>query len=506
MNKPYLFSIWWIKRDLRLSDNQALHTALEQSQYVLPLFAFEPSIITAPDYSRFHRYAVATALKELGQTTRKIGGEIWVDTGEIEEILSDINSLQKIDAVFSHEETGSGFTFARDKRLQGWLETKGIPWHEIPTNGVIRRLPNRDARTKIWHQRIHNTIIAAPSRLPLPTNLYSECTKRWERFVSSDQSEAMRKTAQVVSEGAGHRRLSAFLSHKGIGYSGGISSPNTAFKSGSRLSPHLAWGTLSLRQVVQATERRLSELRNENTEDARRWRRSLNAFSSRLHWHDHFIQRLESEPNMEYSCLNSAFESLPYKENIERLQRWLSGHTGVPFVDACMRCLNTTGFLNFRMRAMVVSYACHVLHLSWKDIMYPLAQLFLDYEPGIHISQLQMQAGVVGINTVRVYNPDKQMLEHDPKLTFIRQWIPELSTHSDHTIFNYLESPLSNYSAPLVNYKEASTEMKQALYSLKRSAAGKTEAKRVLDKHGSRKQPRRKIKKDSRQGSLFSDD
>jgi len=138
--------------------------------------------------------------------------------------------------------------------------------------------------------------------------------------------------------------------------------------------------------------------------------------------------------------------------------------------------------------------------------MYPLAQLFLDYEPGIHISQLQMQAGVVGINTVRVYNPDKQMLEHDPKLIFIRQWIPELSTHSDHAIFNYLESPLSNYSAPLVNYKEASTEMKQALYSLKRSAAGKTEAKRVLDKHGSRKQPRRKIKKDSRQGSLFSDD
>lgn len=506
MDKRHFFSIWWIKRDLRLSDNLALHTALKQSQYVLPMYAFEPSITTAPDYSHFHRYAVSTALTELRQNACKIEGDVWITTGEMEEALSHIDSLQKIDAIFSHEETGSSFTFSRDIRLQRWLKARGILWHEIPTNGVIRRLHDRDARTKLWHQRINESVIEAPSRIPLPARLYPECAIRWEGFIKSDRHEAMRKTAQTVSEGAAHRRLSAFLSHKGIAYSGGISSPNTAFKSGSRLSPHLAWGTLSLRQVVHAKELRLSELRNQRTDEARRWRRSLNAFSSRLHWHDHFIQRLESEPSMERACLNPVFENLPYKNDSERLQRWLSGHTGVPLVDACMRCLNTTGFLNFRMRAMVVSYACHVLHLSWKDIMYPLAQLFLDYEPGIHISQLQMQAGVVGINTVRVYNPDKQMLEHDPKLTFVRQWLPELNNHSDQEIHKYLESPLSNYPAPIADYKKASTEMKQALYSLKRSAAGKTEAKRVLDKHGSRKQPRRKIKKDSRQGSLFSKD
>jgi len=89
-------------------------------------------------------------------------------------------------------------------------------------------------------------------------------------------------------------------------------------------------------------------------------------------------------------------------------------------IDACMRCLNATGFMNFRMRSMLVSFACYGLHLDWRLIHPHLARVFLDYEPGIHLSQLQMQAGVVGINTIRVYSPHKQIIDQDPECVFIK--------------------------------------------------------------------------------------
>jgi deoxyribodipyrimidine photo-lyase len=298
------------------------------------------------------------------------------------------------------------------------------------------------------------------------------------------------KHVQPVSETDAHITLQNFLYDRGIGYRGGISSPLSAFTVGSRLSVHLAWGTITGRTVYQKTHERMAELkalRLDGDPIAGKFGASLRSFSSRLHWRDHFIQRLESEPEMELRSLNPAYEQLEYDNNPDFLEAWKQGQTGYPMVDACIRCLKTTGFINFRMRAMLTSFACHLLHLDWKLIDKHMAQLYTDYEPGIHLSQLQMQAGVVGINTVRIYSPTKQIIDQDPDTVFIKKWIPELRAFSPKEIIDHREKALGNYPGQLVEWKAASSVMRKRIYAIRRTKNYKEIASQVYDKHGSRR-------------------
>ena len=101
--------------------------------------------------------------------------------------------------------------------------------------------------------------------------------------------------------------------------------------------------------------------------------------------------------------------------NLSFFEKWKAGQTGFPLVDACMRSLVKTGWLNFRMRALLISFASYHLWLHWRETSLWLAQQFSDYEPGIHYSQVQMQSGTTGINAIRIYNPIKQSRDNDPK-------------------------------------------------------------------------------------------
>ena len=455
-------------------------------------------------------YAWHQALGNLRERLRAIKSDIYIECGTVEDILSSLYEQTLFDAIYSHEETGNDWTYQRDKSLAHWCHTKQISWIEFPQTGVIRRMQDRDVRQTVVKQRlIDPPVLPAPDCVSIPNDIRMVCENQAIPdhtcfYDPSSVSLVQFDQLQTVTETQARADLRSFLYERGEGYSGGISSPNTAFERGSRLSVHLAWGTISLRTIFKATARAQQHHRDQNHSSAKQWGKSLRAFTSRLHWHDHFIQRLESVPATEFIAINPAYANLQYIDDPFKLRAWFYGQTGFPLIDACMRCLQAIGFINFRMRAMVVSFAIYALHLSWRTIHPSLARIFLDYEPGIHLSQLQMQAGVVGINTIRVYNPTKQILDQDPNCQFIQKWIAELADFSVEDIINHDSEPLGDYPAPIVDFQMASKAMKDQVFSIRKSTEGKEASETVLKAHGSRKKTkRRQVRKVEPQTNLF---
>ena len=501
-------ALYWMKRDLRLYDNIALNQALLKFENVIPIFIIERSFLTAPDTSPLHTYAICTALTDLKKRYEERSGQLAIVKGEVIEILEKINTIVPFDAIYAHEEIGTDRTYERDIAVRRWTKYHQIAFNEYPQTGVFRNFYNRDDRHKLWKKFTHQDLLEIPNNLHsctipkklnplLCNNLKEDLTipKELPYFTNLDYSQV-----QNVSESGAESDLQSFLYERGLGYRGGISSPLTAFHVGSRTSVHMAWGTLTGRTIYQRTEKRMNELlelKEQGDPTAGKWRMSLRSFMSRLHWRDHFIQRLETDPQMEFQALNVAYENLQYENDPIHYQAWLTGTTGFPMIDACVRCLHQTGFLNFRMRALLTSFACHTLHLSWKLINYPMATLYTDYEPGIHISQLQMQASVVGINTVRIYSPTKQIMDQDPDAIFIKRFVPELRPFTAEEIKNHTNEKLGTYPPQIVDWKNASSEMRSRIYAVRKQEGYREIAAKVYEKHGSRRSSGKKKKQNA---------
>ena len=259
------------------------------------------------------------------------------------------------------------------------------------------------------------------------------------------------------------------------GYSIKMSSPVEAEHSCSRLSPHISFGTISLRTIFQEVQK---------STNSSLFRKDLYSFKKRLHWHCHFIQKLETEPELEFKSMHPMCDSLREEENDELIEKWIAGETGFPFLDACMVFLKEKGWINFRMRAMIMSFASYNLWQPWQKTSPRLAELFVDYEPGIHICQVQMQSGVTGINLPRIYSVLKQSSDQDPSAMWIKGQINSLKNIEPKNIH---EAELNEiYHEKIVDLKASAKKARETIWSVRKGSDFKKIAKDVYLKHGSR--------------------
>ncbi|MFZ9283052.1 MAG: FAD-binding domain-containing protein [Prochlorococcaceae cyanobacterium] len=481
----------WFKRDLRIADHAPLAQAAERGP-VLPLYVIEPELWQQPDASARQWQFCREGLIALRQTLAALGQPLVVRAGSIESVLERAHRHWRLGALWSHQETGNAWTYARDKRVAAWARHAGIPWHESPQFGVIRPLADRNGWARRWDERMSEPLLQAPPRLePLDGVDPGDIPERVPTLMAEPPGLNLQRgglsEAQTV--------LASFLQQRSRRYHSGLSSPLTADQSCSRLSPHLSWGTISMREVVQRTRSRREQLQGSNT--AGRWPLALKRFEERLHWHCHFIQKLEDQPSLEFSELHPLTAGLREASDA-RLGAWCTGTTGLPFVDACMRSLIATGWLNFRMRAMLMSVASYQLWLPWRQSGLHLARLFVDYEPGIHWSQVQMQSGTTGINTIRIYNPIKQALDHDPEGVFVRRWLPELASvpavylHQPWTMDAATQQASGcivgrDYPLPIVDWQQAAAQARDRLWALRQERGFAETADVIQQRHGSRR-------------------
>jgi len=474
-------NILWFKKDLRIQDNEALFEASKNFK-LLPIYIIENDLWSQNSYSDRQWQFCKESLIDLNQDLKTLGQQLIIRTGDVIETFEEISKSFKIMGIYSHQETGDYYTYKRDQKIRNWAIKHNIPWKEYLQFAVFRGKTNRDYWANNWKKHLEKKI--PQIKIKLNTVNFRLGNIPNDDFFKFKEDKCLGRLKGGRKEGL--LRLEIFLKKDIYLYRKNISNPDKSKDNCSRLSPYITWGCLSIREIYKKVN----------------FKNDINSkmFKSRLAWHCHFIQKLESEPELEFKEFHSFFNNLRRK-NDRFLKLWSEGNTGYPFLDACMRSLNHNGWLNFRMRAMLMSFASYNLWIPWQESGEILAKKFVDYEPGIHWCQCQMQSGTTSINTNRIYNPVKQGKDHDPEGEFIRKWLPELKNVPNHfihepwLIVNYEEYKnlnKINYNNPIVDIKETSRSARERLYKITQIEGYWDISKNVYKKHGSRKSNLRK--------------
>lgn len=414
-------NIFWFRRDLRLDDNTGLYQALKAGLPVLPIFIFDTEILDKLENKHDSRVEfIHNALTEIDTELKKCDSALFTIAGKPADVWKKLTDEYDINEVFTNHDY-EPYAAKRDAEVQELLGSKGIKLRTFKDQVIFEK----------------NEVIKPDGK---PYSIYTPYSKTWRaKFNTSDIEEFPVRDLQSNF----YKIKCAILSLDEIGFQkSGISFPSKkvrediiksyestrdipSIEGTSRLSVHLRFGTVSVRELVKHALK-LNDV----------WLRELI-------WREFFMMILFHYPHSAVSSFKPEYDRIKWRNNETEFDGWCKGETGYPIVDAGMRELNATGFMHNRVRMITASFLCKDLLIDWRWGERYFAEKLLDYEMSSNVGNWQWAAGT-GCDAApyfRIFNPVSQQEKFDPELGYIKKWVPEYGN--------------SSYVKPIVEHKAA---------------------------------------------------
>ena len=396
-------SFFWFRRDLRLEDNIGLFHALQSNYPVISLFIFDDSILDSLPKNDSRVGFIHESLSRINTQLQEIGSSLLVKKGKTIAIWQSLLEEFEVKEVFFNKDY-EPYAIQRDTAICELLETNKTIAYSFKDHVIFeeKEITKADGLPYTVYTPFKNKWLEKyKSMAPVleydATDMFSNCYKSDFAFPSLEQIGFEESPIKVKPH-----NLKFIANYQDI-------RDFPALDKTSYLSPHLRFGTVSIRKLVN-------------------WAFHKNdVFLSELIWREFFMQILFSFPKVVTQNFKSAYDGIQWRNNEDDFKRWCTGTTGYPMVDAGMRQLNETGYMHNRVRMVVASFLCKHLLIQWQWGEAYFAEKLLDYELSANVGNWQWAAGT-GCDAApyfRVFNPEIQQKKFDEKGIYIRKWIPE---------------------------------------------------------------------------------
>ncbi|MFD2515243.1 cryptochrome/photolyase family protein [Pontibacter locisalis] len=403
--------LFWFRRDLRLHDNAGLYHALKSGQKVLPFFVFDTDILNKlEDRSDARVTFIHNAISNLHGELQKLGSTLLVKYGKPSEVIKELLQGYEVKGIYLNHDY-EPYARRRDAEIQQLMWDSGLTFNSFKDQVIFEKdeiMTKSGTPYKVYTPYKNAWLKAFEPEMAQPFSVEDESS----RFHPHEKTQVIKleemcfkpSAIKVPDPNLANDTLKRYKDTRNL----------PALDATSKISPHLRFGTLSVRQAVKLA------LKHNDT------------WLQELIWREFFMQLLYHFPASAEESFAPKFRHINWRNNEEEFLRWCEGKTGFPLVDAGMRELNTTGFMHNRVRMVVASFLVKDLLIDWRWGEAYFAQKLLDYEMASNVGNWQWAAGT-GADAqpyFRVFNPDSQVKKFDKEYAYIKRWVPEYGTSS----------------------------------------------------------------------------
>ncbi|MEL6931086.1 MAG: FAD-binding domain-containing protein, partial [Cyanobacteria bacterium J06600_6] len=458
MSSTQTISLVWFRRDLRLNDSEIVAQATANGQQVLPLFVIDSWFYQQPEISRARVKFLFECLADLDLNLKAKDSRLYLFEGRSLEVIKNLTQAlveQNLQPkLYFHCDVQIDYGIDRDRQILDYYQQHNLET-QIGLNHFFQQSENYDSWWSDYHRYQRQPLYPTPKKINTPVLNLNLPQLTIAELKQKYLAPSVVSYRYLGGESFAQKTLASFVSHRYQGYHWKMSRPWQAQQGAtSHLSAHLDFGTISARTVYQAVSKPLAQLPSKSQAQY-----SIKTFLDRLRWHNKFTQRHYHHPELawqnRYPEFNEWYDASELTgEKQELFTAWCTGSTGYPLVDASMRQLNQMGWMNFRMRAMCVTFLTINCGVSWHHGARYFMSRLVDGNIAINHWQWQAQAGSLNpmSKTFRIYNPTKNLQEKDPTLQFVYCWIPQLRGRSMSQLL--AGEYLSDYPQPILDWKQ----------------------------------------------------